>query len=43
VPDLVRALEALGDALKRAGRDDEGRQRLARAAELKSRQRNKAT
>jgi ATP/maltotriose-dependent transcriptional regulator MalT len=43
VPDLVRALEALGDALKRAGRDDEGRQRLARAAELKSRQPNKAT
>ncbi|MFY9615246.1 MAG: hypothetical protein WAT58_07575, partial [Candidatus Dormiibacterota bacterium] len=37
IPDLVKALEAQADALERAGREDEGAQRLARAAELKAR------
>ncbi|MDP9325290.1 MAG: hypothetical protein M3O87_01970, partial [Candidatus Dormibacteraeota bacterium] len=36
VPDLVRALEALGNGLQRVGREDEAARRLARAAELKS-------
>jgi tetratricopeptide (TPR) repeat protein len=36
LPDLVRALEALGEGLKRAGREDEGARRLAQAAGLKT-------
>ena len=35
IPDLVRALKALGAGLKRAGREEEGARQLARAAELK--------
>jgi hypothetical protein len=37
IPDLVKALEALGHALKLAGREDQGAQRLARVAELRAR------